>query len=85
MTTNGAGAPAGPLAHIKVLDLCHARAGPTCVRVLADHGAQVIQVIRPGEGGVDASFPNFDRAGDAPRLDFLGVFSASGWRAISAP
>jgi crotonobetainyl-CoA:carnitine CoA-transferase CaiB-like acyl-CoA transferase len=61
MTTNGAGAPAGPLLHIKVLDLCHARAGPTCVRVLADHGAQVIQVIRPGEGGVDASFPNFDR------------------------
>ncbi len=51
----------GPLAHIKVLDLCQARAGPTAVRILADLGAQVIQVTRPSEGGVDASFPNFDR------------------------
>ena len=51
----------GPLAHIKVLDLCQARAGPTAVRVLADLGAQVIQVTRPAEGGLDASFPNFDR------------------------
>ena len=51
----------GPLGHIKVLDLCQARAGPTAVRVLADLGAQVIQVTRPADGGVDASFPNFDR------------------------
>jgi crotonobetainyl-CoA:carnitine CoA-transferase CaiB-like acyl-CoA transferase len=46
-TTNATGVSAGPLAHIKVLDLTIARAGPTCVRVLADHGAQVIQVVRP--------------------------------------
>ena len=51
----------GPLGHIKVLDLCQARAGPTAVRILADLGAQVIQITRPAEGGVDASFPNFDR------------------------
>lgn len=51
----------GPLSHIKVLDLCQARAGPTAVRILADLGAHVIQVTRPGPGGVDASFPNFDR------------------------
>jgi formyl-CoA transferase len=51
----------GPLSHIKVLDLCQARAGPTAVRVLADLGAQVIQITRPGQGAVDASFPNFDR------------------------
>ncbi len=51
----------GPLAHIKVLDLCIARAGPTCVRVLADLGAQVIQVVRPGGAGIDSSLPNFDR------------------------
>jgi crotonobetainyl-CoA:carnitine CoA-transferase CaiB-like acyl-CoA transferase len=59
--SNGATSGVGPLSHIKVLDLCHARAGPTCVRVLADHGAQVTQVVRPTESGMDASFPNFDR------------------------
>jgi formyl-CoA transferase len=51
----------GPLGHIRVLDLCQARAGPTAVRVLSDLGAQVIQITRPTTGGVDASFPNFDR------------------------
>jgi crotonobetainyl-CoA:carnitine CoA-transferase CaiB-like acyl-CoA transferase len=58
MTTNAA---VGPLSHIKVLDLCIARAGPTCVRMLADLGAQVIQVVRPDGGGIDSSLPNFDR------------------------
>jgi crotonobetainyl-CoA:carnitine CoA-transferase CaiB-like acyl-CoA transferase len=53
--------PPGPLSRIKVLDLCIARAGPTCVRVLADFGAQVIQVVRPDAGGIDSSFPSFDR------------------------
>jgi hypothetical protein len=48
--------PAGPLARIKVIDLTHARAGPTCVRVLADHGAQVTQVARADPGGLESSF-----------------------------
>jgi len=61
MATNTTNGSAGPLAHIKVLDLTIARAGPTCVRVLADHGAQVTQVLRPEQGGLDASFPAFDR------------------------
>jgi crotonobetainyl-CoA:carnitine CoA-transferase CaiB-like acyl-CoA transferase len=52
---------AGPLSHVRVLDLCIARAGPTAVRVLADLGAQVIQVVRPDAAGIDSSLPNFDR------------------------
>jgi crotonobetainyl-CoA:carnitine CoA-transferase CaiB-like acyl-CoA transferase len=36
-----------PLARFTVLDLCHARAGPTAVRQLADWGAQVIKVEPP--------------------------------------
>jgi crotonobetainyl-CoA:carnitine CoA-transferase CaiB-like acyl-CoA transferase len=51
----------GPLAHIKVVDLTHARAGPTCVRVLADHGAQVTQVTRVDPGGLDSGFLGSDQ------------------------
>ncbi len=38
-----------PLSHIQVIDLCRARAGPTCVRQLSEFGARVIKVEMPGE------------------------------------
>jgi len=37
----------GPLAGVRVVDLAVARAGPTCVRQLADFGADVVQVCAP--------------------------------------
>ena len=36
-----------PLADLRVMDLTVARAGPTCVRQLADWGADVVRVERP--------------------------------------
>ncbi len=44
-----------PLARFTVLDLCHARAGPTAVRQLADWGANVIKIEPPGEASSDVT------------------------------
>ena len=45
----------GPLAGIRVVDLTRARAGPTCVRQLADFGADVVQVVDPAHGDIGGS------------------------------
>jgi crotonobetainyl-CoA:carnitine CoA-transferase CaiB-like acyl-CoA transferase len=55
--------PSTALDHLRVLDLSRVRAGPTCCRVLADFGADVIKIEAPD--GVD---PNEGMSG--PRLGY---------------
>jgi formyl-CoA transferase len=46
----------GPLSHIKVLDLSRVLAGPWTAQNLADLGAEVIKVERPGKGDDSRSY-----------------------------
>lgn len=71
---------AGPLAGVRVLDVTIARAGPTCVRQLADLGADVVRVSMPGRGDLGGSDAwNLHRAKrsaliDLKHSDGLAVF-----------
>lgn len=48
-----------PLSGVTVLDLTHVLSGPFCTMILADMGARVIKVERPGEGDEARGFGPF--------------------------
>ena len=54
-----------PLSGITVLDLTHVLAGPFCSMTLADLGAHVIKVERPGTGDDTRAFPPFTKGKSA--------------------
>src|SRR5579863_9566252 len=63
-----------PLAGLRVLDLTLARAGPTCVRHLADWGAEVIAIRHPDSrneliAGAGSDYENLHRNKRLIRLD----------------
>src|SRR3981081_882370 len=71
----------GPLAGLKVIDLTHVMAGPTCTLMLADMGAEVIKIekipagddtrymVPPRIGGEAASFLTMKRHEKGMALD----------------
>ncbi len=60
------------LSDLKVLDLTHHIAGPYCTKLLADYGADVIKIEKPGVGDATrrlGPFPN-----DTPHPEKSGLF-----------
>ncbi len=53
----------GPLAGLRVIEIAGIGPGPFAAMMLADMGAEVIRVVRPGAGGLSMA--------DNPRLDFF--------------
>jgi CoA:oxalate CoA-transferase len=64
--------PTGALSHLTVLDFTHRIAGPLCTKLLADFGAEVIKVERPGTGDPSRALGPFP--GDVPHLEKSGAF-----------
>ena len=60
------------LSDVKVLDLTRFIAGPYCTKLLADYGADVIKIEKPGEGDPTRRMGPF--LGDDPHPDKSGLF-----------
>lgn len=80
MTEPRVDTPLSPLSSLTVLDLTRVRAGPTCVRQLADWGADVIKIEVPG-GDADFSLrdgPDFQNLHRNKRSLTLNLKSEEG-------
>jgi crotonobetainyl-CoA:carnitine CoA-transferase CaiB-like acyl-CoA transferase len=65
--------PTGPLKNVKVFDLTRVLAGPTCVQMLADLGADVVKIERPGSGDDTRGFVPPFMPGTKESAYFVGV------------
>ncbi len=65
--------PSGPLAGLRVFDLTRVLAGPTCVQMLGDLGADVVKVEKPGSGDDTRGFAPPFMPGTKESAYFVGV------------
>jgi len=63
----------GALAGLKVFDLTRVLAGPTCVQMLADLGADVVKIEKPGAGDDTRGFAPPFMPGTQESAYFVGV------------